>query len=165
MEANLLVTYDPVHPGKAQREAAALLDDFGNFDFVDTKNDGIFLMHVDSPKKIVKELSLLPKDSFEMTFKWVPIEKWVQSNVDEITKVMLQFNSQIDKGKSWKLALFKRKYKGHDTLKLIEILTESIDNEKVSLTDPDMIIVIEIIGELAGCSLLKKSEYLDTQKL
>ncbi len=165
MEANLIVTYIPAHPGKAKREVVAILDDFGKFDFLDESQEGIFLIHVDSPKKLVRELRTLPADSYELTFKWIPIETWVMSDMSEISGILNGYNDMIRGDESWKLVLFKRNYSGHDTMKLIELLTENIIHEKVDLKNPDKLVVVEIIGQKAGLSLLEAAEYLDTQKM
>lgn len=165
MEPNLLVTYDPAHPGKAEREVRALLDDFGGGEFLESKTPGVFLLGVGDSKDVVGKLRKLPADSFETTFKWVPIETWVKADVEDISRVLKDYNGRMDDGESWKLALFKRQYNEHSTVRLIELLTEHIHKEKVDLKNPDKLVVVEIVGSRAGLSLLDKSEYLDTQKL
>ena len=66
MQANLLVTYNPAHPGKAEREVRAILDDFGSFEFVDTKTQGIFLVSMDNVKKVVAKMKKMPADFMDI---------------------------------------------------------------------------------------------------
>ncbi|MBI4170483.1 MAG: THUMP domain-containing protein [Candidatus Aenigmarchaeota archaeon] len=165
MQSNLLVTYNPAHPGKAEREVRALLDDFGAFEFVDSTVQGVFLIHVEGPKNIISKMRKLPADSFENTFKWVPIETWVSSDVKEMSKALKGYNEKIGEDESWKLMLFKRQYDDHSTTELIKLLTEHIERKNVDLKNPEKLVVVEIVGDKAGLSLLDKDEYLDTQKL
>jgi tRNA acetyltransferase TAN1 len=165
MQPNLLITYNPAHPGKAEKEVRAILDDFGEFEFIDTKTPGVFLLLAKDIKKTIIKMKKLPADSFEYTYKWIPIEKWVKSDVEEISKVLKTYNDEISEHQSWKLMLFKRFYKEHDTVKLIELLTENIHRQNVNLKNPEKLIVVEIVGEKAGLSLLNNNEYLDTQRL
>lgn len=165
MDANLVVTYSPAHPGKAEREVRALLGEFGGFEIADASTPGVFLVSVENPQSVVSRLRKLPRDSFETTFKWVPIEKWVRADVGEIGNVLKSYSSRIVEGESWRLVLFKRQYDGHSTPELIQLLTDNIDRENVDLRNADRLVVVEIIGGKAGLSLLKKDEYLDTQKL
>ena len=165
MQPNLLVTYNPAHPGKAEREVRAILDDFGKFEIIDATTPGVFLLHAQDVKKTVIKLKKMPADTYEYTYKWVPIDKWVKSGIEEISNVLQEYNEEIGEHESWRLMLFKRMYHEHDTINLIRILTENISRENVNLENPDKIVVVEIIGEKAGLSLLEKGEYLDTQKL
>ncbi len=165
MQANILVTYNPAHPGKAEREVRALLDEFGAFELVDSTTPGVFLIHVEDPKNIISKMKRLPPDSFENTFKWVPIETWVRSDVKEMAEVLKGYNEKIDEDESWKLMLFKRQYDDHSTTELIKLLTEHIHRENVDLKNPEKLVVVEIVGDKTGLSLLGKDEYLDTQKL
>jgi tRNA acetyltransferase TAN1 len=165
MQPNLLITYNPAHPGKAEKEVRAILDDFAEFEFIDAKTPGVFLVHAQDVKKTVAKMKKLPADSFEYTYKWVPIDKWVKSDVAEISKILKSYNDEISEHQSWKLLLFKRMYKEHGTDKLIQLLTDNIQKENVDLQNPEKLVVVEIVGEKAGLSLLDKNEYLDTQKL
>ncbi len=165
MDSNLLVTYSPAHPGKAEHEVRALLDDFGEFEIVDSATPGVFLIHVKSPHSVVTQLRKLPRDSFEATFKWVPVETWVKTDTGEIGKILKSYNSKIAESESWRLMLFKRQYDDHSTSDLIQLLTDNIDRENVDLKNPEKLVVVEIVGDRTGLSLLNKGEYLDTQKL
>jgi len=164
MEPNLIITYDPSHPGKAEKEVGALLHAH-KFEITDSSNPGLFLVHLSHAKEAVKSLRRLPEDSFEVTFKWIPIETWTRSDDLDIDKILVDYNERIGEEESWKLALGFRMYKKHGKSELTRLLTRNINRKNVDLKNPDKIVVVEIIGGQAGLSLLDKSEYLDTQKM
>ena len=169
MEANLLISYDPTHAGKAQAEIEAVFSDVGEKpEFLKSDIEGLFLMKTKSdPKELVKKASeICKKDSskFECTFHWVPIDKWVKSSVSDMQKVMKDINNKLNPEESWKLDLNKRQYEGKTT-DLIMQLTENIDKPKVDLSNPQKIVKVEIIGKKAGISLLDPSEILDAPRI
>ncbi len=168
MEANFLVTHDPTHVGKAKSEVEALMKEAGGADFVESSVDGVLLLKTHkNPKDVIKKLKEACEKEpgrFSYTFKWVPIEKWCSSSMNELEKVMKELNTKISENESWKMDLGKRNYEGN-TMDIIMKLTEHINKPNVDLKNPQKIIKIEIIGKNAGVSLLKADEYLDTQKM
>jgi tRNA(Ser,Leu) C12 N-acetylase TAN1 len=166
MDANLLISFDPNHVGKAKEEVNAVLGD--GFEFIDSNVNGIFLLKTGKDaKEVVKEAEKACKESpskFEYTFHWVPIETWCKSDVGVMSEEMKKIDARMDAEKSWKMDLGKRNYKT-DTMELIMKLTDNINKPKVDLKNPEQIVKVEIIGENAGISLLNADEYLDTQKI
>lgn len=169
MEANLLITYEPAHAGKAREEVSALLksvDEDANF--LESEIEGIFLLRTKkNPKDVTKKLISVCKknpDKFQYTFKWVPIDKWTSSDLDDMIKVMKEFDKKMDEKKKWKMDLEKRRYDMPSTDLIIK-LTDHINKPKVDLKNPDVIVKVEIIGDKAGLSLLNADELLDAQKL
>ncbi len=155
--ANLLVTYDPNHKGRAEEEIKAVLNEAGEkAELEDSKISGVFLVTVADAKKAVQKLSSVA-GKMNYTFHWVPIEKWVPADIAKMQKAIGEL--KLDKDKSWKLDLSKRHYEasGHD---LIEKLTEPIENKHVDLKNPEQIVKVEILGDKAGISVLKPSEIL-----
>jgi tRNA acetyltransferase TAN1 len=168
MDANLLVTYNTSHEGRAKEEALALLKEVGEkASFIDSDVEGVFLVSVkDARKSVRKILEIFDKDhsKFELTFKWTPIDKWVTSDVETLEKEIEKLDGKIDEKESWKLEINKRQYQGSVT-DIIMKLTEKITKPKVDLKNPHKIIKIEIIGDKAGISLLESNDFLDVQKL
>lgn len=167
-EANLLVTYDPSHPGKAKEAVSSLLKE-KDAEFVESDVGGVFLLHVKGiAKEVVKEMrEECQKDPerFDYTFHWVPIEKWISSDLSEMENIMKEINEKIEDDERWRITISKRNYNKHETMELIEKLTAHIEKRKVDLKDPQKIIQVEIIGDHAGISLLASEEYLDVPKL
>jgi len=169
MEANLIISFDPAHVGKAQEEAKALLKEAGEeAEFMDSGTEGLFLAKTKSdPKALTKKLADICRsspDKFENTFHWIPIEKWTSSAIAKIQAEIKTINGKMDPEKKWKMDLNKRQFEGKTT-DLILKLTEGIDKPKVDLKNPDIIIKVEIIGKKAGISLLNADELLDVPKL
>src|SRR3989338_574432 len=131
-EANLIVTYETSHEGSAKTEVErALKAARKKAKFLKSAIEGLFLLRVSNPKKIVKSLSKLRKKKgmFQFTFYWVPVEKWVSSGVNTLQKE-------------------------------IKKLTAAVDKPKVDLEKPQKIIEVQIIGKKAGLALLNKDEIL-----
>ena len=168
MEANLIVTYDPTHAGKATEEIKELIEGFGGAEFLESGFEGVSLLHTkQSPKKIVKSLSETCKDEpykFKYTFRWIPVDKWCNSKITDMVSAMDEIDKKIGEHESWKMDVGKRGYEG-DTMELIMKLTESINKPHVNLKNPDKIIKVEIVGDRTGISLLDKDEYLNIAKM
>ncbi len=164
-DANLLVTYEPSHAGRAKEELMAALHAAGDEGkLMDSDIEGVFLVKTkNNPKETVKKIAHESRGSGKLrhTFNWVPIEKWCSSSVEEMTEVMKEFDSRIPASKKWKMDLTKRKYDKLTTIDLIMKLTDSINKPNVDLKNPDLIVKVEIIGNRAGCSLLHKDELLN----
>jgi tRNA acetyltransferase TAN1 len=168
-EANLLVTYDPAHAGSARSEVQALLEQAGEkAEFLESNVEGLFLLQTGkNPTEVTKELRDAVEEDPEKckyTFRWIPIEKWCKSSMDDMTRAVKEINSQMNDEDSWKLDLGKRHHEGKTT-ELIMKLTENINHPKVDLKNPQKIVKIEIIGDRAGVALLDRSELLDIPKM
>ena len=165
-EANLVVTYDPAHAGKAKEEVDTMLESLkAKATFLESDVEGLFLLNAQSPREITKKLNTKSNASkFNYTFHWVPIDKWCSSKLEDMSKAMKEIDAKIKPEESWKMDLTKRKFEG-ETPKLIMKLTENINKPKVDLKNPQKIVKVEIIGKKAGISLLDKSELLDVPKL
>lgn len=163
-EANLVVTYDPAHAGKAREEVNAMLGST-KATFLKSDVEGLFLLDVSKPKEVTKKLNTKANaKKFAYTFHWVPVDKWVSSKIADMQKAMKEMDSKIKPTESWKLDLSKRRYDA-ETPELIKKLTEPIDKPKVDLKNPQKIVKVEIIGKKAGIALLDKDELLDVPKL
>ena len=167
MDANLLVTFEPTHSGKAQEEVKALLEKAGEkATFQKSDIDGVFLLKTKkNPKELVKAINTKENaDNINFTFHWVPIDKWCPSGIADMAKVLKEIDAKMDPKDSWKMDLGKRHYDG-DSTQLIMKLTENISKPNVDLKNPKKIVKVEIIGKNTGISLLDASEFLSSRKL
>ncbi len=164
MDANLIVTFDPSHAGKAKEEIVSALEEDGEKAvFLESGVSGLFLLKTKNPKGLVKNLRA-GINRFEYTFHWIPVEKWCSSDLDALAEEMKEMDARIDPKESWKIDISKRCYEARTT-DLINKLTENINKPKVDLKNPDKIVKVEIIGDRAAITLLDKSEILDVPKL
>ena len=169
-DANLLITYDPAHKEKAIEEASSMLKNVKETPkFYESGVSGVLLTKItNDPSAVIKKICSCCKKSpaeYYVTKKWVPIERWCSSDVEELGKVMREFGRRIDSKQKWKMEISKRAYEKYAVLDMIVRLTESISNTNVDLKNPDMIVKIEILGRKAGVSLLEKGKVLDTSCL
>ena len=166
-EANLLVTHDHSHAGSAKEEIEKALKAIKQkAKFLKSDTEGVFKLRVGNAKKLVKNLSKLKskKGMFEHTYNWIPIEKWIATNVKAMQKEIKKLQKGIKKTEKWKLDLHKRHFEQISSIDLIMKLTEVVDKPKVDLSNPQKIIEVQIIGKRAGLSLLNKDEMLNLAK-
>lgn len=162
MDANLLVTHDPSHAGSAKEEIENALKSIKQkAKFLKSDTDGLFMLKVGNARKIVKSLGKLKrkKGMFEHTFYWIPIDKWVASNIKSMQKEIKKLQAGIKKSDKWKMDLHKR-HLDMPSPELIMKLTEVVDKPKVDLNNAQKIIEVQIVGKKAGLSLLDKNELL-----
>ena len=168
MVSNLLITYDPSHAGKAKEEVNNLLEEVDEkIAFEESGVDGVFLASVKDARTLVRSLVdifQVSSDRFQYTFNWVPIDKWVSSEIDKMGEEMKRLNGEMDPKQSWKMEILKRKYETKTT-DLILKLTEYIDKPRVDLKNPQKIIRVEIIGDKAGISFLDAEEILNIPRM
>src|SRR3989344_3967285 len=91
MEANLIVTYEPTHAGKAKEEVTELLSETGGCEFL-SQMEGLFLLRTKTDaKKIVAKLHDICQEEsykFKYTNRWIRVEKWTSSRMEEMEKTV-----------------------------------------------------------------------------
>ncbi len=165
---NLLVTFDPNKEASAKLEIEQLLSEINEKSrFFDSDVNGLFKIAVNNPKAVVRKLVERCKsnpDKFSRTFHWIPVDNWCKSKISEMQNLVKQVANGIDSGEKWKMDLGKRNFEEHERDLIIK-LTDVIDKPNVDLKDPDKIIKVDILGNEAGISLLRKDEILSVPKL
>ena len=159
-DANLLVTYEPSHAGSSKVEMEKVLKALKQKPkILKSEIDGVFMLRVMNPKKIVKSLvKLKSRKMFAHTFHWIPIDKWVPSNLKTMQSAIKKLKNGIKKNNKWKMDLHKRNFDIMQSTDLIMKLTEVVDRPHVDLDNPQKIITVQIIGKKAGLALLNKDE-------
>ncbi len=101
---------------------------------------------------------------FRYILKIVPIQKTIQATLEEIEEAALSLaRERIASGETYMVKVRKRltELSRND---IIAAIAPKIDN-KVDLENPDKIIVIEIIGDVAGISVLSPGRILSVQRI
>jgi len=164
MDVKLLITYDPAHLESSKERVENLFKEINvKPKFLKSKYSGIFFIDVPKSKEVVKklkEISKKNKDLFGKTYRYIPVDKWVKSNVSQMQKAIKSLVPKIKKEEKWMMDLEKRHYNKLDYKELIIKLTDVVDREKIDLRKPQKIIKVEIIGNDAGISLLEPDEML-----
>ncbi|MDD3792609.1 MAG: THUMP domain-containing protein [Candidatus Bathyarchaeota archaeon] len=95
---------------------------------------------------------------FRYALRIIPIEQIIPTNLAEIKKAAKQFTDRIGINQSFRVTIEKRHTMLHSK-DLIDVAVDGI-NRKVDLKNPDLILQLEIIGELTGISLIKPNDIL-----
>lgn len=166
MEGNLIVTFEPAHRGSAEGEIKAILESIGETVEIVETHEGLFVLNVNNPKDVVKSIKnicLKEPDKFQYTYRWIPVEKWVSLDIEEMQNVIKEFVPQIGEEERWKMEFEKRNW-NVDFKETIIKLTDPVDRKHVDLTNPEKIISVQVVGNKAGISLLTSDEYFSVSK-
>ncbi|MCW3993414.1 MAG: THUMP domain-containing protein, partial [Candidatus Bathyarchaeota archaeon] len=104
--------------------------------------------------KILKERPY----EFRYTFRVIPIEKVVRTDLGEIERATTELVSRIEEGESFRVTVEKR-FTGTSSKDIIEAVAGNIER-KVDLGNPDKIVLIEVVGGLTGISIIRPEQIL-----
>ena len=117
------------------------------------------------PIKAVHALRALFKArpwEFKYTLKLAPIQRVVPAQISEIEKAAVEVAEGIAVGEKFRITIEKR----HTPLSskpIIDGVAKKIDRA-VDLESPDKILLIEIIGELVGLSLVTAEDIMSVER-
>ena len=117
------------------------------------------------PIKTVQRLRELYRErpwEFKYTLKVVPIQRVVPAQLSEIENGAVTIANEITEKEKFRVTVEKR----HTILSsksIIDAVAKKIDRV-VNLETPDKILLIEIIGELAGLAVITPNEVLSVEK-
>lgn len=165
---NLIVTCARHLESETVEELSGILEDLGDSEakITITEMSGILtaktnLEPVDVVKKI-KEMLLDEPWSIRYSLRIIPIQKITESKIEEIEKTVSEMANQISEDETYRISIEKRN-SNISSQELITKIANKIKN-KVSLEYPDKIILIEILGNICGVSILQKSDILSIEK-
>ena len=100
--------------------------------------------------------------SIRYCLRLIPIQRMTDTEIDKIKQNVIKLKNTIQKNDSYRITIEKR----NTSISSNEIITEvaEIFPNKVSLNQPDWIILIEIIGNETGISILKNDEMFSLDK-
>jgi len=92
----------------------------------------------------------------------IPIQRMTETEIGKITQNVMKLKDAIQKNDSYRITIEKR----NTSISSSEIITEvaEIFPNKVSLNQPDWIVLIEILGNETGISILKDDELFSLDK-
>ena len=92
----------------------------------------------------------------------IPIQRIIETEMNKITENIIELKDIIKENDSYRITIEKR----NTDMSSTEIITEvaKIFPNKVSLNQPDWVILIEILGDNTGISILKDSEIFSLDK-
>jgi tRNA acetyltransferase TAN1 len=168
MKYNLLATTDQLGLSQAGSELWMNLRAIGDEEpRVDrSRIKGLILAQTDlDPREAVSLLRRHMGEEpgrYRAVYRVMPILAWVNTDVDEIAAEVRQQASRIGAGESFRVTLEKRRTRLR-SLEVIEPVAEVIDNP-VDLENPDWVVLVEILGNKTGVSVIKPVEKLNIQK-
>jgi tRNA acetyltransferase TAN1 len=117
------------------------------------------------PVKAIHALRTLFKDrpwEFKYTLKLVPIQRVVPAQISEIETAALEVAKSIAENEKFRITIEKR-HTALSSKPIIDAVAKKIDRS-VDLDEPDKILLIEIIGDLAGLSLLASNDIMSVER-
>jgi tRNA acetyltransferase TAN1 len=88
--------------------------------------------------------------------RFIPIDKVVLTDVDIITKSSAELLEGVSKSETMKILIEKR----HTNIKSVSLINSIAPflQSKINLTNPDKILLVEILGKYTGLSVIKSSD-------
>ena len=166
---NLLVTCPRNFEENARNEIKKILKEMGDDEPIIeiTKYPGILTISTKIPFEemidSIKEKVLDEPWSIRYCLRIIPIQEYIQTDFEKILSTIPKISQVIDSNASYRITIEKRDSELSGT-KIIGEIAKNIPN-KVSLDNPDWIILIEIIGENTGLSVVKENYILSIPKV
>ena len=165
---NLIITCARHLEPETKDELNDILEDFGDSDaqISITSMSGILTAETKlDPIEIVRKIKEMILDepwSIRYCLRIIPIQKIIESKMEEIEQAISSMSQEILDGETYRISIEKR----NSDLSSKEIITKIADRikNKVSLEFADKIILIEVLGNKTGISILKKSDILSIEK-
>jgi tRNA acetyltransferase TAN1 len=119
---------------------------------------------IDAIEAVRRFRTLLQQSPYEFRFilRTIPIEKVVHTDMDLIQQAVTELSSKIGENETFRVTVEKRFTTTHSR-EIIEKVAMNV-KRKVNLTNPDKIILIEVLGGFTGVSVLKPQDILSIQK-
>jgi len=156
---NLIITCARSLESATKNEINKILDELGDQEpeILNVGMRGILMVNtVIEPSKIidyVKNKMIEEPWLIRYCLRIIPIQMITETEIDKIKQNVIKLKDTIQKNDSYRITIEKR----NTSISSNEIITEiaKIFPNKVSLNQPDWIILIEIIGNKTGISILK----------
>ena len=165
---NLIVTCARHLENETEEELRDILKEMGDSEpeIVITNMSGILTCHTNlEPIKTVRKLKQMLLDEpwcIRYCLRIIPIQQTVKTTFAEIEDKISTMTYEILPDETYRISVEKRNsdISGQE---IIAKIAKKFQN-KVSLEFPDKVVLIEILGNIAGISILKKSDVLSLEK-
>lgn len=165
---NLLATTSRGNEGDACSELWYLLEEIGDSTPIVEKTGVSGLIAVKTapnPFEVVDKLRKILRErpyEFRYTLRIIPIEKVIRTDLGEIKRIATELSSRIGENETFRVTVEKR-FTETPSQNIIEAAAANIKRE-VNLKNPDKILLIEVVGELTGISVIKPDDILSVMK-
>lgn len=163
MMFNLIITTFRHSEDDALTEILDLLKNFGDTDaqVIKTQISGIILGYtrLDPASVILKLKALINTEPWEVRYilRVIPVEHVTSTDLRLISLVVKTLALKIPANETFRITIEKR----HSAIRSNEIITaiaKEISSNSVDLDKPDWIVLIEIVGQLTGVSVIQPSQ-------
>ena len=165
---NLLVTCARNLETETKNEIEKILDEIGDqeSEILNVGMRGILMVNTSiEPSKIIDCVrDKITEEPWLIRYclRMITIQSMTETEMGEITKNVIKLKDVIQKNDSYRITIEKRNTNMSSTEIIAEIA--KIFPNKVSLNQPDWIILIEILGNKTGMSILKDDELFSLDK-
>ena len=165
---NLIITCARSLESETKNEISKILDELGDQEpeILNVGMRGILMVNtIIEPSKIIDWVrNKIVEEPWLIRYclRIIPIQSITETNIDKIKQNVIKLKDSIQKNDSYRITVEKR----NTSISTNEIITEvaKIFPNKVSLNKPDLIVLIEILGDKTGISILKDSELFSLDK-
>ena len=165
---NLIITCARNLESETKNEIRKILDELGDQEpeILNVGMRGILMVDtIIEPSKIIDWVrNKIVEEPWLIRYclRIIPIQSITETNIDKIKQNVIKLKDSIQKNHSYRITVEKR----NTSISTNEIITEvaKIFPNKVSLNKPDLIVLIEILGDKTGISILKDSELFSLDK-
>lgn len=165
---NLIITCARHLEPETEEEILEILEELGDDDakVVITSMSGILTVETKLEPTFVtrkiREKILDEPWSIRYCLRIIPIQSFIETEIDEIIKEISTKVGSILKDETYRILIEKRN-SNISSKEMISKIANNIKN-KVSLDFPNKIILIEILGNKTGISIIKKSDLVSIEK-
>ena len=166
---NLIVTCSRNFEEEAKNEIKNILDKLGDKtpEVTITDLSGILTVKtsigLDSIIRKIKQILDDEPWSVRYSLRIIPIQGTTPTNIDAIVSEMKKLTSIIQEHESFKIVVEKRN-SDISSKEIIAEIAKDLQN-KVSMENPDWILLVEILGEKSGVSVIKEDSIISVQKI
>ena len=165
---NLLVTCARNLETETKNEIGKILDEIGDqeSEVLNVGMRGILMVNTSiEPSKIIDWVNDKVVEEpwlIRYCLRMIPIQSITETEMSKITKEVIKLKDVIQQNDSYRITIEKR----NTDMSSNEIITEvaKIFPNKVSLNQPDWVILIEILADKTGISILKENEIFSLDK-
>lgn len=104
----------------------------------------------------LKEFAVENPYQFRFAIKFTPLETCVDTDVEKIVEAAAGLITKIGEDDSFRVTV-RRRHSGIDTMTVVRAVA-AIISRRVDLDNPDWTVLVEIVGEWTGVSVLREDD-------
>lgn len=101
-------------------------------------------------------------DRFKNIYRIMPIITWVKTSIEDIVEEVNEQKEKVSDDETFRITVEKRRT-NLGRLEIIEPVADIFDND-VDLEDPDWTVLINVLGDKTGVSVIRPEDKLNIQK-